>query len=156
MKILTLVLAVIVGLRCIDAFAADRERAKFEVRPVLEEGRNQGGERLEFASTRPGAESSLNIGKDILLDSTHVASATVEKDAASGQEHLRLKLTDDGKKKFAATTKANLGKRLAVIVDKKILLAPKIAEEIAGGELLISGAFTGPELQEIAKLFAPK
>ena len=46
-----------------------------------------------------------------------------------------------GAKKFGRATTKNVGKRLAIILDNKIISAPSIREPILGGNGLISGNF---------------
>ena len=139
-----------------DARAADQ--ARFQVRAVVEEGDKAPAERLEFLKPRVGGESALLVAKESLVDSKDVAKAWVESDPGSGstQEVVRVRFTPEGKKKFAAATKAHIRKRLAIVVDKKIVLAPMVNEEISGGELTISGALKGEEVQAIAKTLSPE
>ena len=47
-----------------------------------------------------------------------------------------------GTKKFAKATIDGVGKRLAIILDNKIISAPVIREAITGGNGQISGNFT--------------
>lgn len=121
----------------------------FEIRAVATEGQE-----VELAKAR-GAQKSLKLAKEVLLDTTHIASASVEKDSASGQDQVRVTLTPEGRKRFAEVTKKNIGKQLAVVVNKKVLIAPVINSEIPGGEVVITGNFSPEEAQELAKTLAP-
>ena len=57
-----------------------------------------------------------------------------------------------GSKLFAEVTKQNSGKRLAIILDNKLLSAPVINEPILGGSGTISGNFTVESANELALL----
>ena len=54
--------------------------------------------------------------------------------------------------KFGRTTTDNVGKRLAIILDGKIISAPSINEPITGGSGVISGNFTFQEATDLALL----
>ena len=57
-----------------------------------------------------------------------------------------------GAKKFAEVTSKNRGKRLAIILDGKILSSPVINDPILGGDGIISGNFTIDSASELALL----
>jgi preprotein translocase subunit SecD len=57
-----------------------------------------------------------------------------------------------GSNLFAEATKQNIGKRLAIILDNKLLSAPMINEPILGGTGSISGNFTLESANELALL----
>ncbi|WP_341763584.1 protein translocase subunit SecD [Candidatus Tisiphia endosymbiont of Beris chalybata] len=57
-----------------------------------------------------------------------------------------------GSKLFAEITKNNAGKRLAIVLDNKLLSAPVINEPILGGNGIISGNFTVESANELALL----
>lgn len=57
-----------------------------------------------------------------------------------------------GAKKFGEATAKNRGKRLAIILDGKVLSAPVINEPILGGDGIISGNFTIDSASELALL----
>ena len=48
------------------------------------------------------------------------------------------------------------GKRLAILIDGRLITAPMIQETISGGEVQISGNFTKEEAEDIAKGLTPK
>jgi preprotein translocase subunit SecD len=53
-----------------------------------------------------------------------------------------FELNAAGAKQFAAITEANVGNLLAIILDGKIMTAPRIRERIPGGQVRISGGFS--------------
>ena len=57
-----------------------------------------------------------------------------------------------GTKKFARITTNNVGKRLAIILDNKIISAPVINEPIIGGNSVITGNFTFQSATDLALL----
>ena len=70
------------------------------------------------------------------LDTVAVGSTTLQGYSIS------FTLKPDASKAFADYTTANVGKTLAIVLDKKIISAPNIKEPITGGQGSISGSFT--------------
>ena len=66
-----------------------------------------------------------------------------------GQPIVHIEFTPEGGKKFYEITQRNIGKPLAISLDKIIISAPNIQEPIAGGKAQISGNFTIPEIKDL-------
>lgn len=64
-------------------------------------------------------------------------------------------LTDEGRKKFAAFTQKNIGKNAAILVDNKLVSAPRINAGIHEGKLIIIGHFSHEDALRIAKGILP-
>ncbi|MCX7784022.1 MAG: hypothetical protein N2318_10330, partial [Meiothermus sp.] len=62
----------------------------------------------------------------------------------SGRPALTLRLNREGAAKFARLTSANVGRRVAIVVDGRILIAPTIRGPITGGAVSIQG-FNSPQ-----------
>lgn len=65
-----------------------------------------------------------------------------------------LTLTRVGAQKFARATQRLVGKRIAIVLDEKILSAPTVRESITGGQIQITGAFSETEADELAGMIA--
>ena len=65
-------------------------------------------------------------------------------------------LNENGRKKFADFTLNNIGKNAAMIVDGKLVSAPRINAQITKGILIIHGILTHEESQKIAGGIIPK
>jgi BlaR1 peptidase M56/SecD-like export protein len=66
---------------------------------------------------------------------------------------IDVKLTQDGAKNFAQLTGESVGRRLAIVVDGKVVSAPMIRSRISGGNARIDGNFSRQEAEAIvAKL----
>jgi SecD/SecF fusion protein len=61
-----------------------------------------------------------------------------------------LKFTSSGKKKFAKVTQKNVGRRLAILIDEKVISAPQIREPILNGEAEITGDFSLDEARMLS------
>jgi len=92
---------------------------------------------------------AIVLYNEILLDGSYLKKAQVSADQF-GKPEVTFSLSAEGAKKFAKITEANVGKRLGIVLDKKVLYMPSIRERIPGGEVRISGDFTMKEAQDIA------
>ena len=93
---------------------------------------------------------TLRVQKAPLLDYTAISSATVSTNLSSGAPQIDIELSDVGKELFAAVTRENINKRLAIVLDGKVFSAPVIRSEITDGKAQISGSYTEEELRELA------
>ena len=59
-----------------------------------------------------------------------------------GEYMIQIKFKDEGAKIFKDYTSANVGKFLAIVLDKRVISAPRIQSAIPDGEGVISGDFT--------------
>ncbi len=70
----------------------------------------------------------------------------------SGQPELSIVLTKQGAKKFSELTRKNIGRPIAIVINKKIISLPIVNTEITGNEVNVSGQFTVQEVDEMIKL----
>jgi preprotein translocase subunit SecD len=102
------------------------------------------------------------IGKTALLEFKDEAGTTVLtgkdlKDAKAqitqgSRNDVGLEFTDEGGKKFADLTAKNVGKHIAITLDKQMLTNPVVQEVIPSGKAVISGQRTIEEAQNLAIL----
>lgn len=69
--------------------------------------------------------------------------------AAAGQSLVTLSFNSEGAKKFAIVTGANVGKKLAIVLDDKIASQPNIRERIPYGNAQIDGMRDINEAQDL-------
>lgn len=67
-----------------------------------------------------------------------------------GRPQVSLTFTPEGARKFEEVTRANVGKRLAIVLDGKVYTAPVIRQAITGGQAVIEGLSSVEEASEIA------
>lgn len=102
------------------------------------------------------------LGKTAMLEFQDDSGVTVMtgqdlKDAKaqidqSNQNLVALEFSDEGGKKFADLTAKNVGKNIAILLDKQILTNPNVKEAITGGKAVITGSRTLEEAQRLALL----
>ncbi|HAA1548518.1 TPA_asm: protein translocase subunit SecD [Campylobacter jejuni] len=85
-----------------------------------------------------------------ILDGSMLTDARVGISDKNNYPVINFTLNAEGSKKFADYTGANVGKRLAIVLDNKVYSAPSINERIGGGSGQISGAFTQEEARDVA------
>jgi protein-export membrane protein SecD len=93
------------------------------------------------------------VGKETLMEGAEVASAQMRMDldaARPGAPGVSFNLTSRGGALFGDITGANVGRRLAIVLDGKIQSAPNIQEKIPRGQGSITGSFTEEEAQNLA------
>lgn len=66
-----------------------------------------------------------------------------------GDVYIEITFSKEGAKLFYLLTKKNIGKPIAIIVDKHIVSAPTVNSEISGGRASISGNFTTEEIDKM-------
>ena len=62
---------------------------------------------------------------------------------------ISIVLTKEGARKFYLLTKENIGKPIAIVIDKKIVSIPTVQTEIMGGKVSISGDFSEKEIDKM-------
>jgi preprotein translocase subunit SecD len=122
--------------------------APFQVQIVL----NEPSDDAEAMTNNAGSarEETLYVQKTPLLDQTAISSATVATDTSTGAPHIDVEFSEVGRELFAAITKENINKRLAIVLDGHLYSAPVIKTEISGGKAQITGSFTEQEARELA------
>jgi len=84
------------------------------------------------------------ISGDLLIN----AFPTLDK----GSPVVSFGFNNKGGRKFGKITSENIGKRLAIILDKKVISSPNIRESITGGKGIITGQFTFQEATDLSML----
>ncbi|MDY0017219.1 MAG: protein translocase subunit SecD [Candidatus Delongbacteria bacterium] len=93
------------------------------------------------------------VEKKAVLDGTSIVEATAQlsQSSASGGWEVPFELDRDGARIFSEVTGKNVGKRLAIILDNKLYMAPNIQVRIPNGRGVITlGGGTTEEAQDIA------
>jgi len=121
----------------------DAEKLKQAISGTVPEG-------FEFKNSQEDNEPLL-IEKKAVLTGDALSNASVRFDQSSFNEPVvSLTFNADGAKKFAELTSANVGKRLAIVLDGKVQSAPRIREAIPSGEAVITGRFTPEQATDLA------
>ena len=68
----------------------------------------------------------------------------------TGSPEVSMTMNSDGARRWAALTKANVGKAIAIVLDGTVYSAPRLNGEISGGQSSISGNFTIEDTKDLA------
>ncbi len=93
----------------------------------------------------------IAVKKQALVGGETLVSASLGHDTY-GNPAVEFTFNKIGARKFAEATKANIDKKFAILLDNKVISAPKINEPITGGHGIISGNFTAETAQDLAVL----
>ena len=67
-----------------------------------------------------------------------------------GRPRVSMTMNSEGAREWAALTKANVGKAIAIVLDGVVYSAPRVDGEISGGQSSISGNFTIEDTKDLA------
>jgi len=106
-------------------------------------------------------DSQLLIGDDgvtpylvkrrVLVSGENLTRASVDADQ-SGRPAIGFRFDGVGARRFGEATAANIGKPFAIILDGKVISAPRINGAITGGSGIIEGQFSIAEASEMVNL----
>ncbi len=94
----------------------------------------------------------LSVSKRIVMTGENLIDAQPNLNNQTNQPVVSFTLDRLGAQKFGRTTTDNVGKRLAIVLDGKIISAPTINEPITSGSGVISGSFTFQETTDLSLL----
>ena len=118
---------------------------------ILEELGKPGS--LIFTTFSQDSDGNYTIG-DTVCEGSDIKSAGVSMvkgtNGGSDTYEVGVSFTEEGTKKFADATTANVGKQIAIIYDNQIVSAPVVNEPITGGQCSITGNFTQDEAYNLA------
>ena len=117
---------------------------------------------IELPGVKDPDQAIKTIGKTAVLEFKNEAGQTVmngndlkdakEQLAQSKKPEVAITLSDEGAKKFADLTAANIGKQIAITLDGQVLTAPVVQQAITGGQAVITGSNSLEEAKELAIL----
>ena len=84
------------------------------------------------------------------LEGDVVTDAKDEFNNLTGAPEVSMSMNSEGARRWAALTKANVGKAIAIVLDGVVYSAPRVNGEIDGGNSSISGNFTIEDTKDLA------
>ena len=111
-------------------------------------------ENSEFGTDELVSETGENImvSKRIVMSGDNLVDAQPSIKNQQNEPTVSFTLDRLGAQKFGRATTDNVGKRLAIILDGKVISAPSINEPITSGNGVISGNFSFQEATDLALL----
>jgi len=109
------------------------------------------GEALDGYELKDVEKEKILLKKDTLLTGDTLVNAEVKFDQSRFNEpYVAIEFNAKGASVFSEITGANVGKRLAIVLDGKVHSAPRINERIPSGRASITGRFTVEEASDLA------
>lgn len=121
-----------------------------EVDPLeVRAGRGPAGVMIVPSAERDGPrEWVLNRQVELSGENLVDAQATFQ----NNEPVVSFRFDTNGARKFGRITQENVGRLFAIVLDEKVISAPRIREPILGGSGIISGSFTTESANELAVL----
>ncbi len=123
--------------------------AKLEFRLVADTGFNPADVEMLPQTDQPGV---LPIEKQVMVQGEDLTDAQPGFDQRTSEPVVNFRFNIKGGQQFGAVTSANVGKPFAIVLDGKVISAPRILGPITGGSGQISGRFTVEQASNLAIL----
>lgn len=91
---------------------------------------------------------NLKLAPKVAVSKSEISEVKLLKDEL-GRNVIDIKLTKEGGNKFKILTENNIGKPIAIVLNKKLISAPRVLDVISEGRIQISGNFSDEEVKEI-------
>ncbi|MFK7812541.1 MAG: hypothetical protein AB8B59_08605 [Maribacter sp.] len=109
---------------------------------------------IDYDSTSPEKEIELTAQPGLTVK--HIKKVKTIISRYTSQPEIAIRFTKKGSIIFHQLTKENIGKPIAIVLDKKIVYLPIVQSEISGGRVVISGDFSIQEIDEMANRLKKK
>lgn len=100
--------------------------------------------------TREEKKVPFLVQKKAAITGRDVSTARVSIDQNTSEPYVSVDFNAAGARAFSEVTDANVGKRLAIVLDGNVHSAPQIRERIPSGRAQITGGFTTDEATDLA------
>jgi len=107
-------------------------------------------ERRVDRQTGATTELPIVVQEKTVMTGDLLADAQVRIDTRFNEPYVAIDFNALGAKRFDQITAANVGKRMAIVLDDTVYSAPVIRERISGGSAQISGSFSEQEATDLA------
>ncbi|MBU1808545.1 MAG: protein translocase subunit SecD [Candidatus Omnitrophica bacterium] len=109
------------------------------------------GYELKYLEGERAGKEPILVATDASLTGDLLVNAKTEFSSRGfGEPYVSLSLNSKGAELFANVTATNVGKRLAIVLDGKVVSAPVIREAIPSGQAQISGNFSVNEANDLS------
>ena len=123
--------------------------AKLEFRLVAEGGANPVDFDQLDQTDQPG---KIPVEKRVMVEGEDLTDAQPGFDQRTGEAVVNFRFNIRGGQRFGEVTSANVGRPFAIVLDNKVISAPRILGPITGGSGQISGRFTVEQANNLSIL----
>jgi protein-export membrane protein SecD len=97
-------------------------------------------------------QQQILVQRRVMVGGDSLVDAQPGFDQRSGEPIVSFRFDSTGARLFGEVTRENVGKPFAIVLDNKVISAPRINEPIMGGSGQISGSFTVQQANDLAIL----
>jgi SecD/SecF fusion protein len=127
------------------------QTAKLEFRLVADPGQSPAETEALDDLERPGA--TMLVEKQVMVEGEDLTDAQLGFDQQrNGEPIVNFRFNIRGAQKFGDVTSKNVGRLFAIVLDNKVISAPRILTPITGGAGQISGHFTAEQANNLSIL----
>ena len=124
--------------------------AQLEFRLVADPGTPPGD--VEQLPSQEEGGGMIPVEKRVMVQGEDLIDAQPGFDQRTGEPIVNFKFNIRGAQRFGQVTTENVGRPFAIVLDKKVISAPRILQPITGGQGQISGRFTVEAANNLAIL----
>jgi protein-export membrane protein SecD len=106
----------------------------------------------EILPMQKNPKDKLVIRRHVEVDGADLTDARAGTDSTTGEWTVNFSFDSLGGRRFADTTRENVGHRFAIVLDNQIISAPVIQTPITGGQGRITGQFDAESATDLAVL----
>ena len=107
---------------------------------------------MSTCSIRPSSRAKLPVEKQVMVQGEDLTDAQPGFDSRTGEPVVNFRFNIRGGQRFGQVTSENVGRPFAIVLDNKVISAPRILGPITGGSGQISGHFTVEQANNLAIL----
>jgi preprotein translocase subunit SecD len=122
--------------------------AKLEFRLVADPGDPPN----EFETLPQQQGGTIPVQKRVMVEGEDLVDAQPSFDSRSGEPDVSFRFNLRGAQRFGQVTSENVGRLFAIVLDGKVISAPRILSPITGGSGQITGNFTVEQANNLAVL----
>jgi len=98
-----------------------------------------------------GYPQNVTLEKKPAITFDYIEEVLKEYSMRSGLPEITIRLNKEGAQKFYELTKKNIGRPIAIVIDKYIVSMPNVSSEIPNGRIILSGQSTDEETDRLIK-----
>lgn len=110
-----------------------------------------GSELLPYEERIGGGKAEIVVRRRVMVSGENLVDARASFDE-HGRPAVNFKFDSVGARRFGEATRDNVGKLFAIVLDNRVISAPRIQTAILGGSGIITGNFTTQSAQDLALL----
>ncbi|MSP03743.1 MAG: protein translocase subunit SecD [Acetobacteraceae bacterium] len=107
---------------------------------------------VEFLPMDNNPNERIAVRRRIEVDGGDLKRASAGVDSQNSQWVVNFEFNQVGARRFAEVSRTNVGRPFAIVLDDKVISAPRINEPITGGRGQISGSFNAQSATDLAVL----